>query len=190
MSRHRWTPAAGVAAATLALLAPSAPAAAQPYENIRYGGSETSVYKDCGTKIHEELEWSGHSLVREVRESDGQAYYGHNNYWFSSVVTNLKTDKSIIFSGRGTFRETKATHVEGTVWEFEWLEAGQPLQITDLDGNVLAFERGVVKGSTVFDTLGDGQPGGEIVSEVEPVFHGKFETGDLGFCDFVKLYLT
>lgn len=190
MSRHRRTRLAGPAVATLALLAPAAPAAAQPYENTKYAGSDTFVYEDCGTTIQEEVEWSGHFLVREVRGSDGQAYYGHDNYRFTQVVTNLETGMSMIVSGHGTFRETKATHVEGTVWQFDWLDAGRPLKITDLDGNVLAFERGVVKGSYVFDTLGDGQPGGEFVSESEPVFHGKFETGNLGFCDFVEMYLT
>lgn len=189
MSRHRWTRFAGLGAALAALLAHAAPAAAQPYENFTYAGSETLVYEDCGTWIQEELEWSGHILTREVRGSDGQAYLGHNNYQFTSVVTNLETDRSVIWSARGTFRETKATHVEGTVWEFAWMDAGRPLRITDLDGNVLAFERGVVKGSVLFDTLGDGQPGGTLISESEPVFHGKFETANLSFCDFVDLYL-
>lgn len=178
------------AAAALVVLAPAAPAAAQPYENIRYGGSDTFVYQDCDTTIREVVTWSGHFQVREVRGSDGQAYFGHDNYRFTSVVTNLETDLSMIVSGNGTFRETKATHLGGNVWEFTWMDAGRPLRITDLDGNVLVFERGVVKGSAVFDTLGDGQPGGEFISESEPVFHGKFETGNLGFCDFVDMYLT
>ena len=96
----------------------------------------------------------------------------------------------MVFSGNGTFKEVKATQVDGDVWEFTWQDAGQPLKITDLDGNVLAFERGRVSGSVVFDTLGDSQPGGVLVSESEPVFHGKFETGNLDFCDFAEMYIS
>ncbi len=72
-----------------------------------------------------------------------------------------------------------------------WAKLGEvPTPATLLAGNVLAFERGRVSGSILFDTLGDSRPGGEVLSESEPVFHGQFETGDLGFCDFAEMFIS
>lgn len=172
-----------------ALLAPAS-AAGAPYENFTYSGSDEFTYDDCGTTLHESITFSGHVLTKPVGDSDGEAYLAHHNYRYESLVTNLETGRSFVWSRTGTFKEIHATHLGGNLWEFTWHDAGVPLRITDLDGNVLAFERGVVQGSGVFDTLGDGQPGGEFVSEEEPVFRGKFATGDMSFCDFVEAHLS
>jgi YD repeat-containing protein len=189
LRRSRRSLLASVAAATGVLLVPAA-ASAAPYENFTYSGTDEFTYSDCGTTLHEEVTFSGHVLTKEVRGSDGQAFLAHQNYRFESVFTNVETGLSMVMSGTGTFKEIHATHLGGDLWEFTWHDAGQPLRITDPDGTVLAFERGVVQGSIVFDTLGDGQPGGELVSEEEPVFRGKFETGNLSFCDFVEAFIS
>ena len=177
--------------AALVLLAAAAPAAAdKPYENFTYADTVEGSFEDCGMTIDFVDTFSGHILTKVVKSSAGQAFLAHNNYRFTTVYTNTSSGRSMVFSGNGTFKEVKATQVGGDVWEFTWQDAGQPLKITDLDGNVLAFERGRVSGSVVFDTLGDSQPGGVLVSESEPVFHGKFETKNLDFCDFAEMYIS
>lgn len=178
-------------AVPLALVATAAPAVAdKPYENFTYADSAEGAFEDCGMTIDFVDTFSGHVLVKSVKSSDGQAFLGHNNYRFRTVFTNTATGRSMVWSGTGTFKEVHATHVEGDIWEFTWQDAGQPLRITDLEGNTLAFERGRVSGSMVFDTLGDSRPGGVVLSESEPVFNGQFETKDLAFCDFAQLYLA
>jgi YD repeat-containing protein len=178
-------------AAALALLATAAPAAAEkPYENFTYAETFEGTFDACGMTIDFVDTSSGHLLTKVVKSSDGQAFLAHNNYRFRTVYTNTATGRSMVWSGRGTFKEVHATHVEGDIWEFTWQDAGQPLKITDLEGNILAFERGRVSGSILFDTLGDGQPGGDLLSESEPVFHGQFETGHLGFCDFAEMFIS
>lgn len=179
------------AAATLALLATTAPAAAdKPYENFTYDETFAGTFMECGMTIDFTDEVSGHVLTKVVKRSDGQAFLAHHNYRFETVYTNSASGRSMVWSGNGTFKEVHATQVAGDVWEFSWQEAGKPLTISDLDGNVLVSERGRVSGSVVFDTLGDSQPGGVVVSESEPVFHGQFETGGLGFCDFAEMFIS
>lgn len=179
------------AGATLALLTIAAPATAdKPYENFTYGDTVEGTFENCGMTIDFIDTFSGHILTKVVKSSDGEAYLGHQNYRYETVFTNTSSGRSMVWSGTGTYKEVRATHVEGDIWEFTWQEAGQPLRITDLEGNVLAFERGRVSGSILFDTLGDGQPGGDVLTESEPTFNGQFETGDLTFCDFAEMFIA
>jgi hypothetical protein len=77
-----------------------------------------------------------------------------------------------VVRGHGLFHDIKATHVEGTIYEFVAVEAGQPFAIEDSNGNIVVRDRGVILHTYLFDTLGDGQPGGEFIEETQTTVHG------------------
>lgn len=52
------------------------------------------------------------------------------------------------------------THVEGTIFKFTFVETGQAFVVEDSDGGVVARNRGALRVTYLFDTLGDGEPGG------------------------------
>jgi hypothetical protein len=56
-------------------------------------------------------------------------------------------------------------HVEGDVYEFTLTRAGIE-RVVDGDGDVVLRDSGVFRMTYLFDTLGDGQPGGEFLEEL------------------------
>jgi len=45
--------------------------------------------------------------------------------------------------------------------------------VEDPDGSVIVRDRGVIRRSYLFDTLGNGQPGGDFIEETQAVVHGR-----------------
>jgi len=173
----------------LAVVLGPAAQAAPPYEKYEFSVSESGTFEDCGMTIAFDTESSGRGQLRTAKGSDGQAFLEHVTFRFRDTYTNVETGRTMVFTGNGLYHDLTATHVSGDVYEFTAHQTGRPLLITDLEGNRLAFERGRVFMTVLFDTLGDSAPGGVFLSEEEPVFHGQFETGDLGFCDFAEMFI-
>jgi hypothetical protein len=179
--RTRWLAAASV----LALLsAVPGTAHAKPFDQGHDSGTFEGVFEECGLTIAEAGEFTVHFIVREVRGSDGQAFLAQDNYEFRAVWTNTANGKWLVVSGQGMFKELTGTHVEGDVWEFTAMDVGQPFLIEDSEGNVVLRERGRITFRALFDTRGDGQPGGELIEEEITGFSGKFPTvsDDTVFC--------
>jgi hypothetical protein len=65
------------------------------------------------------------------------------------------------------------------------VDAGQPFVIEDAEGNVVVRDRGVVRHTYLFDTLGDGEPGGEFIGETQAAVHGPHSgfADDFPFCE-------
>ena len=84
-----------------------------------------------------------------------------------------------------TFHEVKATQVEGTVYEFTQLEAGQPFVVEDSSGRVVLRDRGVIRYHVVFDTGGDAEPGGEFVDFLGADVNGRHPGFDTFYCEIV-----
>ena len=63
---------------------------------------------------------------------------------------------------------------------FEAADAGT-FTLTTLDGTRLLRDRGTIKFLGIFDTLGDGQPGGILISEELLAVHGP-HADDCTFC--------
>jgi hypothetical protein len=76
-------------------------------------------------------------------------------------------------------------NVEGTVFEFTSVLAGQPFTVWDSNGNVIVRDRGVVRQVLRFDTLGNDVPGGEFVAEVSFSVHGPHPGLDLDLCSLL-----
>lgn len=147
-----------------------------------YSGTESSSFDDCGFTLNVESEFRGNALLRV--EKGGQAFLASDNYWFRDVLTNADTGGWFVVRGNGLFHEIKATHVRGTIYEFVAVESGQPFVIEDSAGKVVLRDRGTISFTYLFDTLGDGEPGGEFVEELEVSVRGPHPGfgDDLDFC--------
>ena len=151
-----------VASAALVLATPVTAHAGKPVERAApYAFSFSFTEPDfCGIAVHFEVERSGMAHVLPVKGSDGQAFFGFDNYEFSEIIST--EDGWIRTAGNGAFHEQKATHISGDIWEFQFVDAGT-FRVYDSDGNLLLRANGVFKASEQFDTLGDSQPGAEPV---------------------------
>lgn len=170
-----------VLGSALAMATPAS--AAKPVERGHYSGTDSFDEEICGLDVHLEVAFQGHFITRPVKGSD-QAFLGFNNYEFSEVIT-LAGDPDgpfVTTHGNGVFLEQHATarpDIGPYVYEFEAIDAGR-FTLRDSSGQLLIHDRGVVALTAVFDTLGDGQPGGVLLSE-EVVFRGPI-SDDATFC--------
>ena len=110
------------------------------------------------------------------------AFFLHDNYSYLETWTRRDTGEWITLGANGVFNETKATPVEGTIFEFTSVNAGQPFTVWDSDGNVVVRDRGVVREVLQFDTLGDDVPGGEFITGVSFTLHGPHPGFELDLC--------
>lgn len=167
----------------------AAPAGATVIAHEKFDDVYSDDFQDCGLSLHVEGVASGNLVTREGREEG--TFFGHVNYAYNEVITNTANGKSVLGSGRATFQETKATHVAGTIFEFSSVEAGQPFVVRDMDGKVILRDRGAIRQTILFDTLGDDEPGGEmldLISEHLSGPHPGFDSATL--CPAVLPYLT
>jgi hypothetical protein len=171
-----------MAALIVGVAVPGMAQAAPPLENIHYDDVEVGSFDDCGFTIDFEITNTGHFMVREVEGSGGQAFLGHDNYQFRNVLTNPETGAFMVVYGHGLFKEFTASHVDGNIWEFTAHDVGQPITIEDSEGNVVLRDIGRVTFRALFDTLGDGQPGGELLEEEITSVSGPHPGIDTDFC--------
>lgn len=180
-SRGKWLVAALAATAVLAF--GGGPAAATVIGQEHYSGTDSFSFDDCGFTLDVESEFHGQALLRV--DPTGQAFLVKDKFWYRDVVTNPDTGKWFVVRGNGLFHEIKATQVSGTIYEFVAVEAGQPFVIESSDGSVIVRDRGVIRHTYLFDTLGDGMPGGEFLEETGTVVNGPHPgfAPDFPFCE-------
>lgn len=154
----------------------------KPWLHEHYEGSDSGSFDDCGPVMEFEGTFRGHILIREVPESGGQAFLGHDVFKFRFVTTNTETGKWLVERGHFNVREVTATHLGGDIWEFTARESGQ-FVVEDMSGKVVLRDRGMVESRYVFDTLGDGQPGGEFLEFEVTDVHGPHPSFDVDFCE-------
>jgi hypothetical protein len=171
-----------LAALIVGVAVPGVAQAEPPLENVHYEYVDVGSFHDCGFTIDFESTNSGHFMVREVEGSGGQAFFGHDNFQFRNVLTNPETGAFMVVYGHGLFKEFTARHVDGNIWEFTAHEVGQPFTIEDSEGNLVLRERGRVTFRALFDTLGDGEPGGELLEEEITSVSGPHPGIDADFC--------
>jgi hypothetical protein len=167
-------------AVAAALVVGSAPAGARVVVHEHYSGTDVYSYDDCGFTVDVVATFYGH-VVKRVDET-GQAFPTTDALHFRGVNTNPDTGQWFVVSAHGVFHDFTATPVDGTVYEFTSVEAGQPFVIEDSEGNVIVRDRGALRHTYLFDTLGDGQPGGEFIETTQTVVHGPHPSFDQDFC--------
>jgi hypothetical protein len=89
-----------------------------------------------------------------------QAFFQRLNFRSTDVFTNPANGRTLTFESKELTNELTARRVSGSVFEFTTIEAGQPFTVRDSDGAIVLRDRGSIRHTVLFDTLGDSQPGG------------------------------
>lgn len=194
-ARHALPLLAAAGGAVLVLVATPLPAEAKA-PVVRDGDSFAGSFAEpdfCGMPAQISFSGTYRDVVRPVPGST-EAFYLHNSYTVNETI--VVGDTTFTTSRRGRFIEQHATLVRGSVYRFDFQEAGT-FVLRSADGTVLLRETGVFKGSVNFDTavLPDGspsvgEPGG---SEVPGTFlergrHGRTFTEE-EFCAAIEAEL-
>ena len=160
-----------------------APAGATVINREHFSGSESFTIEDCEFPLEGESTFSGQAHLRV--DKTGEAFLQEAAFSFRDVITNPETGRWFVVRGHSQAHEIKATHVEGTVYEFVAIQAGQPYVIEDSAGNVIVRDRGLIRETFLFDTLGDGAPGGVFLESTSFVVHGPHPglAEDFSYCE-------
>lgn len=154
----------GLAAGAAAALALVGSSAATVIDRGQYSGADTLVTDECGPTYTVDSTFGGTYKIRVG--TDGEGFPEQYNYWFREVWTNPATGKWFVVRGNGIVKDVKAVQVgTSTVYRFTRIEAGQPFVIEDLNGRVVSSDRGSIRWTYLWDTLGDGQPGGVFLGD-------------------------
>jgi hypothetical protein len=157
---------ATAAALALAVLASAAaPAHAQVINREHFAFSFSEETELCGIAVQQDTEVSGTAHERVGKRTADSAFFAHVTYQYTDTFTNPATGEFLVIEGHALFQDIRATRVEGTVFQFTSVEAGQVVVLRDSSGRVVLRDRGVIRSTLLFDTLGDDTPGGEEVGE-------------------------
>lgn len=184
MARVRRGKFAAVAVAVAAVtVLGGAPSNAAVVDKGRYFSEPYSFsHDDCGFDVDVEGTASGHFRIRAGKGKTDTAFFALDNYSFTETQTNPETGEFVTITANAVFNEIKAKRVEGSIFEFWAIEAGQ-FRLYDSDGRLVARDRGSVRFHILFDTEGDDVPGGILIEEFPPEVHGPHP----GFDDFCGL---
>jgi hypothetical protein len=154
--------------AVLGLGAPAAGAKVVGQEH--YSGTDSFTTDECGFTLNVESTFHGQVNLRVL--PGGEAFLTRDKFWYVDRYTNPETGGWFEVRGNTLFHEIHGTLVSGTIYEFIAIEAGQPFAIYDSSGRLVLRDRGVLVHDILFDTLGDGMPGGELVADLGTTVHG------------------
>jgi hypothetical protein len=186
------TRGAGALAVCAALAFVAAPARATVVDRGTFAGSGTVADELCGIAVVHDFAFSGDFRNRANKASDGQAFFERLNFDSRDVFTNPANGRSMSIEDHHLYNEVKARLIAGNVYEFTAIEAGQPFTVRDATGKVVLRDRGVLRHRFLFDTLGDGMPGGitlddQIVGIGGP--HPGLDQSEEEFCAMVDSLL-
>jgi hypothetical protein len=168
--RRPGTTAAVLAGSLGALVLAAGPAAAaQPLVIESYTATFEFDAPLCDLDVHVETQLRESLMLRVARDSDGQAFPVRSTLHVTDRVSladdDPATNEYVTAVWKSTFVEQHVTHVEGTVYTFEGVDAGT-FTLYDSSGARLFRTSGVSRFTDTFDTLGDGQPGGVYLDSV------------------------
>ena len=156
-----------VAVVTLGLSAPAA--SARPLEQrLPYDFVDEYSFDDCGFVVDEVDHYTGVTTIKgSTPKTGGEFFRFSNQYDHTFVLTNAESKDFVVITSRGLFREGPGTVVsdDGRIVTYQTMDSGAFTTVYDSAGRVITRERGNVVYEYTFDTLGDGAPGGDFVSE-------------------------
>lgn len=161
--RRSVATAAALALAALAWAAAPAQAQVINHEHFAFAFSEDTEL--CGIAVHQDTEVSGTAHERVGKRTADSAFFAHVTFQYTDTFTNPLTGEFLVIEGHALFHDIKATRVEGSVFRFTSVEAGQVVVLSDSSGRVVLRDSGVIRSTLLFDTLGDDTPGGEELGE-------------------------
>jgi hypothetical protein len=139
------------------------PAQAEIYENIREAGSFSEDFEECGKQLRSDVVFSASSLTRTGKHDLDTAFFGHFQVDFVDTITNLANGKFYTIEGHVLNKDVKAIAQGGTLFVFDTIEVGRPFTVTDMSGETRIRERGQLRFTYLFDTLGNDGPDGTPV---------------------------
>src|SRR5215207_6522387 len=154
-----------IAAIVTSVAAAAAPAAV--VEKGRFVDEPYGFAYDCGFPVEVTGVASGNFRLREGSGDDATAYFSLDRISFHEVHTNPETGAWFSLDGHFANNEVSATRVEGSLFTFKIVKAGQVAVIKDADGNLVTSDRGAMRRTILFDTGGDQDPGGDFVDLVD-----------------------
>ncbi len=113
--------------------------------------------------------------VREGRGVHEQAFFVQNSYSFTETLS--ANDQYVTVTANKTFNEVRAVPLGNGVFQFTAIDVGI-VTFRDADGRVLAREAGAIRGTYIFDTLNDNEPGGVFLNDLGTAYHGRFDDLD------------
>lgn len=142
------------------------------FERFRFVDDPYSFETEiCGIDVLIEGTASGQGRIRTGKGRTATAFFENVNFSYSETWT-AENGQFVTVTGNAIFHEIKAVPLGGNRFRFTAIEAGQPFRLYDAEGNLLLRDRGVIRRSAIFDTLGDAVPGGVLIEEFEPVVRG------------------
>ena len=182
MGIRRHVALTAVVAATVA--AGAAPAGATVFEKGQFAFEDSHQEDLCGLELRHDFAISGHFRTRTGKGDLDQAFFGQSSARITDKWTNLANGAWFTNEARVTGMDVKATPLGDDVFEFRYRESGNGV-VRDMDGNIILRDRGSIWMVVVFDTLGDSQPGGDVLSESVLRVNGPhpgFEQDEATFC--------
>jgi hypothetical protein len=120
-----------------------------------------------------------------VEGSGGEVLLAQDSFRYRSVLTNPAHRRVDGDPGNGVSKDMTATHLGGDLWNVTGKHSGQPFVVEDSEGHVIVRDRGNLRTRSVVDTLGDGEPGGDVVDFGITGIHGSYVGPDLDFCELL-----
>jgi hypothetical protein len=190
MMMRRRAVTAGILA-TLVVMACAIPAQATVIDRQHYSFSESFPDVICGVTVRHDVAGSGVFHARVGKGGAASAFFGIDNYEATSTLTNEANGNFVRIEHNGVFHDTQGKNVSGSIFVFTTIDAGQPLRIRDMSGRVVSRDRGVIRETYLFDTLGDDTPGGLYLEQLgvrvsgpHPTLPGFFDED--AFCAIVR----
>ena len=142
----------------------AAPARATMYQQVvPYSGSEVlPTFDDCGPTVSHTAVYSGRFMIRTGKGDLDGAFFVHDVFSYTETYTNItegSEHKWFTVSGSYLTQDVRATHIDGTIFQFVSHQVGQPSVVRNMDGQVVLRDRGAITTTYVFDTGSPG-PGG------------------------------
>jgi hypothetical protein len=162
------------------------PARATIAEADTFHDSFTFTHFDCGFPVDVEGVADGRFRIRVGTGADATAFFLQSRVTWSEVHSANGT--SVTLAGHFLYNEPRAIHVEGSIFEFHSIEAGQPFAIYDADGTLVLRDRGVIRHTYLFDTQGDDLPGGIFIEDVDVQIGGPHPSFEGGIEDYCALF--
>ena len=174
---------------SLALIAGALPAQAEVINHQRFADSFSDDFELCGIPVHSDGEESGFFHQR-VGTGDLDTLYlrAHQRHDHGDDHEPSQRQVPRDREPRG-HPGNEGNRVEGTIFQVSEVSAGQPFVLRDMTGAIVLHNRGAVRGTILFDTLGDDTPGGVVLEVIDVRISGPHPELDMdedAFCAVVQ----
>jgi hypothetical protein len=175
--------AIGLAVMLGALIVGTATAAQESRESYTLSTSGSFQCTD-GTWVDWTTRASGTLSIRAGTGKLAGVFFTHDRLVWSATDTRRSDGAALHWSGRNNFRETRARHVEGTIFKVTSVGSGL-FTVTDDAGNVIIRDRGSIRETILFDTLGDDSPDGETIESISIRASGQHPGAEFESCSIL-----